>query len=105
MCSHSLPNQAICNCVHSAEKFKEWITQGKNATEERQILEHMMEGVCMCCMCTSYVRMHVQCMCMFVSGCVYLSVLVCVCLPYACMYCVCDLFLKNCKSKVNKERS
>ena len=63
MCIHSLPNQAICNRVHSAEKFKEWITNGKNATKERQILEQMKEGVCMCCVCTSYVCTY-ACVCL-----------------------------------------
>ena len=98
MCSHSLPNQAICNCVHAAEKFKEWITNGKNATEERQILEHIMEGVCMCCVCTSYVCMYI-CMCMFVSGCVHLSVGVCVCFPL-CMYVLCVIsFLRIARAR------
>ena len=86
-CSHSAPTKlsVLCSLV---ERFKEWITTGKNAAEGRQILERMMEGVGICCVYNSYACTY-ACVCVFVSGCVHLRGWVCVCVLSLYMYALC----------------
>ena len=55
------------------------------------------------CIIAMHAHMHV---CVFVSGmCAFEGVRLCVCAFPVHVCTVCDLFLKNCESKVNKERS
>ena len=85
LCSNSLCSQPILNCVLSAERFKEWICNGRNAAESKQMLEHAMEGVR--CVYVLHACLH-----MFMNGCLHLRVWVCMhpCLyPCACMHYVC----------------
>ena len=102
-CSHSAPTKLSVLCS-LAESFKEWITTGKNAAEGRQILERMMEGVGICCVYNSYACTY-ACVCVYEWMCAFEGVGLCVCAFPVHVCTVCDLFLKNCESKVNKERS